>query len=166
MMTDRIPPALRADERAPDATPDAASRVLPPAEWQHLWFALERAAWSSLVLVPAQPDASTMPAARTILGAGDAFNRFPLRLVDAEVTDPRSAAALAQTLRDPEPGVRRIVVVGSPLTKPAVIPIIRSGDAAVLVLELGRTSLRAARRTLQVAGRERFIGAVTIRPGR
>jgi hypothetical protein len=166
------PAALTVD--GPDARPAGAlplddarrAAAAPAPDWQHVWFALERTPWSSLVLVPSQPDVAIMPIARSLLAVGEAYDRLPLRLIDAERADPRSATVLAQALRERVPGARRVVAVSSPLANPAVIPIIRAADAAVLVVELGRSGLRAARRALAAVGRERFVGSITVRPRR
>jgi len=52
--------------------------------------------------------------------------------------------------------------VDSPLHQARVLPLTRAADAVVLAVSLGRTSFDAARQLVDLIGRERVLGAVTI----
>jgi hypothetical protein len=55
-----------------------------------------------------------------------------------------------------------LFAIDSPLHQARVLPLVRSADAVVLALSLGRTTFEAARQLVELVGRERVLGAVTI----
>jgi hypothetical protein len=59
---------------------------------------------------------------------------------------------------------RVVVMVESVLTVPSAIPVALAADAAILGIELGKTSLASARETISLVGAHRFLGCVTLPP--
>jgi hypothetical protein len=58
-------------------------------------------------------------------------------------------------------GERRFVVaLDSPVVNPVAIGVLTAADAALMLLEKGVSQIPQARRIIEIAGRERFIGAV------
>ncbi len=55
-----------------------------------------------------------------------------------------------------------IFAVDSPLVQTRAIPLVRSLDAVAICVALGRTTFAAARELVDIVGRERVIGAVTL----
>jgi hypothetical protein len=136
-----------------------------PAELQRLWVALQRQPWTTLVVVPAHPGDSGLPAARAILDAGAPYPEAgPLHLVDATAVEEDSAAGLVREMKARTSEGRAVVALGSPLTKPAGLRVAYAADAALLAVTLGDTDLASARRTVELVGHERFLGSVTLPP--
>lgn len=57
-----------------------------------------------------------------------------------------------------------VLALGSLLTSATSIPVARSADKVILTVGLERTSFQDARRTIEIVGRERIVGAVSVRP--
>ena len=147
--------------------PVPAQTPLPEARWQQIWFAALRRPWSSMVLVPAHPGTSALFIAEALVAVGRLHGERPVRLLDAEGTElPDVADVLTSLAAIRERQERAVVAAGCPLTRAASIPIARAAEAAVLVLPLGESRFSDARRALDLVGRDRFIGAVTLRLGR
>ncbi len=133
-----------------------------PTELQKLWLALQRQRWNSLVVVPASPGTSALAAAQAILAAGAPYPEAgPLHLVDATAVETDSAQGLIREMRTRMQEGRAVVALDSPLTRPAGLPVALAADAALLAVSLGDTDYTTASRTLELVGRERFVGSVT-----
>jgi hypothetical protein len=57
-----------------------------------------------------------------------------------------------------------VLALGSLLTSATSIPVARSADRVILTVGLQKTSFSDARRTIEIVGRERIVGAVSVRP--
>ncbi len=57
-----------------------------------------------------------------------------------------------------------IVALDSVLSNQAGIPVALAADAALLCVTMGDTELDAARRTVSLVGKDRFVGTVTVQP--
>lgn len=57
-----------------------------------------------------------------------------------------------------------VISLPSVLTEPLGIAVARAADAVVLAVEMGRTRLADARKTLEAIGRENVIGTCVVRP--
>ena len=56
-----------------------------------------------------------------------------------------------------------VVVVVDPVVQSATgVPVAMAADAVLLVVALGHTEQAAVQRTIELVGRERIIGAVTL----
>jgi len=146
--------------------PVPAAKPLPEARWQQVWFAALRRPWSSLVLVPAHAGTPALFAAEALAAVGRLHGQRPSRLVNAEAAalpevDDVVKSLGAMTGR----GELAVVAVGCPLVQATSIPIARACDAGLLVVPLGESRLADARRAIDLVGRERFIGAVTLALG-
>lgn len=141
--------------------------ALPSPELQKLWLALQRHAWTTLAVVPAHPGDSGLPVARALLDAAAAFPESgPLHLVDALAVEEDSAAGLVREMKARASEGRAVVALGSPLLKPAGLRVALAADVALLSVSLGDTDFASAQRTLELVGRERFLGSVTLPPER
>ena len=148
---------------APHVNLSAAPLGLPD-QWPPIWFTLAEYDWRSLVLVPGQRTASASSSARALGAVGDAYEEHGVRVIEAEQATPESVREVIRLLAERNSaGERTIVAVSSPMLDVSAIPIARAVDVAVLVVPLGTTVLRDARRVLQLIGRDRFIGSIAIR---
>jgi hypothetical protein len=147
--------------------PVPAAEPVPKAQWQQIWFAALRRPCSSLVLVPAGPGAPVLFAAEALAAVGRLHGGRAVRLVDAEEAGLTDVADILNSLAAIA-GREELAVVaaGCPFTQAAAIPIARAADAALLAVPLGVARFSGARRVVDLVGRERFIGAVTVELGR
>jgi len=144
----------------------------PPLQVQQLWFSLQRLEWSTLVVVPAGPESSGMDFGRPLYEVGRLALGERLRLLDARQTQVSGTAGvildmLGADARRPartQWSERVLVVIESVVSHPTGIPLALASDAMVLGVELGRSSLISARRTLDTLGRSRFVGCLTLPP--
>ncbi|WP_233576986.1 hypothetical protein [Citreicoccus inhibens] len=154
---------MAADSSAPPKPADSSAPSPGPSpELQRLWFALERRPWSFLTVIPAHPGAPALDAAHALLEAGSPYPEPPLRLVDATGIEPAGAPRLVTEIRHRiAQGERIIVVIDSLMTHPASLPLALAADAALLCVTLGESDFGSAQKTLDLVGRERFVGSVT-----
>lgn len=138
--------------------------LLPESEWQQLWFSLLTRKWSSLAVVPSHPGISSLFVAQALCDVGKLHRQKPVHLVNAEGVHLVDASSFIDSLGDVAArGDIALVAVDSPLENQAAIPISRSAEAALLVVPLGESTFRNAQRTVELLGRERFIGSITLK---
>lgn len=156
-----VVPEVRGDESWLE--PDG----LPPRALQQLWFATLRTEWRSLVIVPAHADGSAAPVAKALAAVGAVHLGSAVEVVDAGHVSLEGASAVAQQMRAKvAAGARAIVPVDSLVTSLAGLPIALAADAVLVAVALGVGDLRSARKTLELLGEGKVLGAVAIRPAR
>ena len=62
-------------------------------------------------------------------------------------------------------GERIFIALRSTTENPTAVPLAKAADAAVLCVELGKTDMRAAERTLEAVGRAKFLGTILVPRG-
>ncbi len=139
-------------------------------DYQQLWFTLARQHWRSLVLVPADEGGSAAAIAASLADVGRKLRATPVTfLIMADPLDFESAAkvigALDLTRQGGEPlavatAGKVIVAIQPVVTEPLGLAVTEAADAVVLCIDVGRTRLAAARRTIELIGRERIAGTV------
>ncbi len=146
--------------------------VLPPLELQQLWFLTLRWEWSSLVLVPADSKGSVLWIAKALAQVG---NRYGGRVAPrTDGTSHSSGAELVEditgqfTVQSPTSGGERwkqrtIIALDPVVTDPAGVPVAVAADAALLFVELGKTDIAEAKKTVQLIGHDRFRGCILIK---
>jgi len=165
-----LAPAVPRDEPIHLGQSRAAS--LPPLDLQQLWFSTLRWDWSSLALVPAGSNGSVLRIAKALAQVG---NRHGGRAVTrTEATGFGTSAELAEditgqfTVHTSSVGSERwkqrtIIALHPVLTDPAGIPVALAADAALLLVELGKTNIAEAQKTVQLIGRDHFRGCILIK---
>ena len=153
----------------PLADPSGSSptplRVQVPDDVQRLWFALDRKPWNVLVLMPADSSFGTGPLAMALAQAGSRVRGLPVQYQDAQDLElPRAARVIEQAVTPSKERSATIIAVGSPLTSPAAIPVALAADGVLMCVELGRSQIQQAQRTIELIGRARFMGAVAVTP--
>ena len=145
-----------------EAIPAPAEPI--PAELLHLWALLtQREKWNSLVVVPAQPGASALMAGRAIVEVGNQYRERPIRLIDAEGLPPGAGGRLVRDMKAfVEQGGMVVVSIDSILSNPVGLEVALSAERALLCVPLGSTQFSAARHTLELIGKARFLGSVTL----
>jgi hypothetical protein len=73
------------------------------------------------------------------------------------------AAATSREIRVAAPLGRAIIAIRPVVTEPLGVAIAHAADAVVLCVQVGRTTMKAARRTIELIGPERVIGVLLVR---
>ena len=135
---------------------------VPPPEVQRLWFSTMKREWSSLAILPSHPKGNAMKLARALARVGSLQKDTPVKLIVAEGTDLGGASKLIIDMTSHiSQGGQVIVVLDSIISNPAGIPVALAADAALLCVELGEADLDSSKRTLELIGESKFVGAVS-----
>ena len=158
-----------------DSSPNEASTglvVLGPAvpdvgddiRLQQLWISLQQRSWRSLAVLGAAEGIATLDAAKALARCAWWYTGQPscvfdmrdltLRLLENQIRD-----MAASQLRG---GERVFVALRSLRENPTALPLAMAADAAVLCVELGRTDIKSAQRTISTIGRDRFLGTILV----
>lgn len=122
-----------------------------------------RGSWRSLVVVPAQPGLSVRRVADALVDVSGLVRGASAKLFSAEGLELAGAArTIVDMTTHVEQGGLAIVAMESVVRKQSGIPIAMAADAALLVVHLGLASIDSAKRTLELIGRDKFIGAITL----
>ena len=146
--------------------------VLAPLDLQQLWFTTLKWDWSSMALVPAGANGSVLKMAKTMAQIANRHSGRPV--TRPETSGLASAADLAEditgrftvytpTLAGERWKQRTIIALDPVVTDPAGIPVALAADVALLCVELGRTKIPDAQKTLQLIGRDHFRGCILIK---
>jgi hypothetical protein len=191
-------------------------------QYQHLWFALARRDWASLVMVPADQGESTDEVALRLAEVGKQLSGGPVTAITVKSLAYGTAVALAdlpsfvdrarqspsavspifemppseldhrdqagewtpaggsgeEPIRNDQAmqtvpsqgeggsmvasGARLIISIPPVVAEPLGLATAHNADLVVVCLELGRTRLASARRTLDLIGRDRVAGCFLI----
>lgn len=162
------------NELGPTLVTDLAAHtlpMLPGREIQELWLALSRRSWLSAVLVPADDGVSAAMAAAALAEVGRRIRQAPVSALMADRLDYDAAAELIGRVAaagygdgDGRPASSEQVIVAIPpvVTEPLGVAVAREADVVVLCLSLGRTSLAAARKSIELIGIDRIAGCLLL----
>jgi len=136
---------------------------LPANDVQRLWFATLRKDWNSLVVLPAHARGSGSQIGRALAQVASLHKDSAIKLVSAEGADLAGASRLIIDMTTHvASGGLVIVVLDSVLANPAGIPVALAADAVLLCVQLDETDVESARKTVDMIGESRFVGAVTV----
>ncbi len=139
---------------------------LDSVEIQHLWLALLKRPWTSLVLASANPDGSSWEVAEALAEIGQMHRGRPIKLMDAEgATLTESAALVAEMTGHAAAGKPVLVAVGSLVENLAGVHLARAADAVLVCVTLGTALFTNAKRAVELIGSEKIIGCVALRRG-
>jgi len=172
-------PNVRHESKRPRTGPGSTVEpLLTSDDAQRLWLEVHRHQWSSLVLVPADPGASATSIAASLAKAGAALGDPELRVLNAEgmgleairgvIADLKlmadlSTRAVSTSTGDPW---RVVVTIESVLSNPLGVMLAQAADMALLCVRKRKTKLAAAQKTVELIGRDLFIGSVVLSSGR
>ncbi|MGA9525596.1 MAG: hypothetical protein WBV82_29325 [Myxococcaceae bacterium] len=145
--------------------PESARAVLPESAraLQLLWLQVAQRPWSSLLLVPTHAGASTFDFAVRLTEVGRNSTTTRLVLADARSVSLESVLRVKEGIATHVgQGARILVLVDPVVENPATLEIARVTDAALLCITYGQTDVDTARRTLDLCGRELFLGSVAV----
>jgi hypothetical protein len=108
---------------------------------------------------------NTIRLARSLVEYGTQHRRRPIQLVNGLQLDLNRAAAIEEVLQPKDPSSRLadprlVIALDSPTLNPIAIGVVAASDAVLILLEKGVTRIPQARKTIEIVGRERLIGAV------
>lgn len=142
------------------AVPDVGDDV----RLQQLWLSLQQRSWRSLAVLGAARGTPTLEAANSLALCAWWYTGQPscvldmrdltLRLLENQIRDMAAAQLKG--------GERVFVALRSPADNPTAFPLALAADAVVLCVELGRTEIKSAQRTISTIGRDRFLGTILV----
>jgi hypothetical protein len=153
-------------------TPATAGEI----EAQELWLSVTRRDWQTLAVIPAHRDGSALSVATALAEAGSLLRGKPVELFSADRADSAgdsvlNARATSPITLNPVPfgglppsseKFGRVVALEPLSSNPAGATIAQAAQAVLMVAERGVTELRVARRTMEMIGRDLFVGCVLI----
>jgi hypothetical protein len=135
----------------------------PDNEWQRIWFSIRQHTWSSLALVPSHSGIDVVKVAQTLVATGRLQGERPVGLIDATGVRMSNIQQVIGSLGTvAERGEHAIVPVDAIHDNPSTIAIVQAASMALLVVRLGESLLASAQTTLDVVGRNRFIGSIVV----
>jgi hypothetical protein len=132
----------------------------------HLWAMLnQRGRWSSLVVVPSHEGGSGVQVVQAILEVANKQSSTPVHFLDAEGLELGAAQhVVAEMMAYVEQGDRVVVLLDSVVANPVGLEVALAAERALLCVSLGTSDYTSARRTLDLIGKDRFLGSVTLQP--
>lgn len=139
---------------------------VPSTTLLRLWAMLnQRQRWSSLVVVPSHEGGSGLQAVQAILEVASRQSSTPLHFLDAEGLELGASQHVVSEMQAyVEQGDRVVVLIDSVVANPLGLEIALAAERALLSVTLGTSDYTSARRTLELIGKERFVGSVTLQP--
>jgi hypothetical protein len=166
--------------------------MLDGREFVELWIKLAQQDWTSILLVPADPSASTAAMARALAETGQRLSFYQVTAITLSALEFGSALALADLAQHAErerrrsataeapasgdtgrgattealvvsPPARLIISIPSVISEPLGLPAAQQADAVVVTVRVGHTLTSNVRRTIQLVGRDRVAGCVLVR---
>lgn len=138
--------------------PSAAQHQL----YQQLLTCL-RGDWHSMVVVPASPGQSAALVANALVEVSTLVRGKKAELFSAEGQEVNDVSkVIVQMMQHIGNGGLAIASIDSVIAAQAGIPVTLAVDVALLVVHLGLTDTEDAKRTVEMIGQKKFLGAVTI----
>ena len=143
-----------------------SANAAPSSALLHLWAMLnQRGRWSSLVVVPSHESGSGLQVVQAIIEVASKQSSTPVHFLDAEGLELGAAQhVVAEMMAYVEQGDRVVVLLDSVVANPVGLEVALAAERALLCVSLGTSDYTSARRTLDLIGKERFLGSVTLQP--
>lgn len=149
----------------PLALAAAATKANPRLgpELQQLWFTLLRESWSTLVIMPSHAGGSSIELTRALAEVGRMHRGSPPMVLDARGVElGRAPPLIIDMSTHVDNGGIVLVAADSVLENQVGIPLALAAHAVLLTVTLGHADLGSAQRTLELLGRQRVLGCVTV----
>ena len=138
--------------------PSAAQQQL----YQQLLTCL-RGDWHSMVVVPASPGQSAAMVANALVEVSTLVRGKKAELFSAEGKEVNDVSkVIVEMMQHIGNGGLAISSIDSVIASQSGIPVTLAVDVALLVVNLGLTDTEDAKRTVEMIGAKKFLGAVTI----
>jgi hypothetical protein len=144
-----------------------SSKPVPqPQQQQQLYQQLLtclRGEWHSMVVVPASPGASASMVANALAEVSTLVRGKKARLFSTEGREVNDVSkVIVEMMQHIGAGGLAIVSIDSVIGAQSGIPVTLAVDVALLVVQLGLTEIEDAKRTVELIGEKKFLGAVTV----
>lgn len=141
------------------------SSVTPQQQLSQQLLTCMRGEWQSMVVVPASPEGSGALVAHALAEVSSLVRGKKARLFSTEGLEVNAVSrTIVDMMQHIGGGGLAIVSIDSVLAAQAGIPVTQAVDVALLVVQLGVTDALDAKRTVELVGAKKFLGAVTIEP--
>ena len=144
--------------------PPAGHSASPEGSSDRLWVQLVQSSWTSVALVPTAAGMSGRALGEALAKVGSDYRGRSVLLIDAERLSRAESRAVVERLAAAEERHALVVTIDAPVMSQSALLVARAVDAAVLLVGLERTTLADARRTVEMLGKEKILGGVTIAP--
>ena len=125
--------------------------------------ACARAPWRILAVVAADDTVSSLWLAEAVARQCTSAGQGAARAFGAEgLTGEGVSRQLEELHALVKSGGRAVVAIGAMAGRRSGAPILAAADGALLCVQLGLSTVKSARRAVELIGRDRFVGAVTI----
>lgn len=125
-----------------------------------------RGEWHSMVVVPASPGSSAAMVANALAEVSTLVRGKKAMLFSTEGLEVNDVSrVIVDMMQHIGGGGLAIVSIDSVIGAQSGIPVTLAVDVALLVVHLGVTDTADARRTVELVGAKKFLGAVTIETG-
>lgn len=123
--------------------------------------------WSSLVVVPATPGLSGRIVADALTEVCGLVRGKKAKLIQAEgmEVDGMSRVIVDMTQQVADGGLA-VVSVDAVAGTQSGVPVLLAADAALLVIHLGVTRIEDAKKSAEIIGESKLVGAVTLEPAK
>ena len=122
-----------------------------------------RGEWHSMVVVPASPGSSAAMVANALVEVSTLVRGKKAKLFSTEGLEVNDVSrVIVDMMQHLGTGGLAIVSIDSVLEAQAGIPLTLAVDVALLVVQLGVTQIADAKRTVELVGAKKFLGAVTV----
>ncbi|HEY1087904.1 MAG TPA: hypothetical protein VGE37_09425 [Archangium sp.] len=119
--------------------------------------------WHSMVVVPAGPGQSAAMVANALVEVSTLVRGKKAQLFSTEGLGVGEVSkVIVEMMQHIGSGGLAIASVDSVIAAQSGIPVTLATDVALLVVHLGLTDTEDARRTVELVGNKKFLGAVTI----
>lgn len=121
--------------------------------------------WHSVVVVPGSSTRSAAMVAHALAEVSSLVRGKKARLFSAEGLDTADVSrTIMDMMQHVAAGGLAVVSIAAVTSAQSGIPVTLAADVALLVVEMGVTSIEDAKRTVSLIGPQKFLGAVTIQP--
>ncbi len=152
------------DTRGAEAEGAAKDRsTTTPQHVQQQLLACLRTPWSSLAVVPAQPGTTGRFVAEALADVAWLVRAKDVRVFSAEGLDVAGASKIiVDMVAHVAGGGLAVAIIDPVVARQAGVPIALAADGVLLCVHLGVTELANAKKTVELIGQDKFIGAITV----
>jgi hypothetical protein len=119
--------------------------------------------WHSMVVVPASSTKSAAMVANALAEVSSLVRGKKARLFSAEGLETGEVSrTIMDMMQHVSTGGLAVIYIDPVVAAQGGIPVTLAADVALLVVEMGVTSIDDAKRTVGLIGPQKFLGAVTI----
>ncbi len=140
--------------------------VTPEAEFelQSLWLALQKKTWRVLAVVPTMRQIASLDVASAIAEVAWQYRGEPTVVLDLRDITMRLVDYHKKEIDEHvKKGDCVIIALASIQQNPTSIALAKGADTAVLVVRLGETPMKAAVKTVEEIGHDKFVGTILAR---